>query len=273
MKITILVDNNHLRDDLEVKQAFSAIIEDEDKKFLFDTGMQGEVIGNADKLGVDLSNLDYLVFSHGHSDHTGGSRNVLIPYLNRTKKPKILACSGFFNQRRKIYPTIEEIGSNDLETFMKTNFEVILMEQPHRLTNNLIFLGKIERTIDFEGKNSLGEVKMPSGEYVDDYIDDDTAMAYDSKHGLIVISPCAHSGICNTVKYAQKIMGKNKMTDVIAGTHLKDASNELIEKTIETLRKMGVNRAHFCHCTGKAMGHIKTLMNCENTGSGLVLEY
>lgn len=78
MKITILVDNTALFDRyFTAEHGFSAFIETSDCRVLFDTGYSGAAIANAEKLGIDLLNLDYIILSHGHIDHTGGLYHLL----------------------------------------------------------------------------------------------------------------------------------------------------------------------------------------------------
>lgn len=74
-KIVIIVDNNRLREDLETRWGLSIYVETPYNKILFDTDTDPNVLArNAGKLGIDLSNIDCVVISHAHGDHTGGLR-------------------------------------------------------------------------------------------------------------------------------------------------------------------------------------------------------
>ena len=78
MKLTVLVDNNTIIDRYFLAEpGLSFFIQDEDKTVLFDTGYSGIFLDNAHKMGLDLANLDYLVFSHSHLDHTWGSDRLI----------------------------------------------------------------------------------------------------------------------------------------------------------------------------------------------------
>lgn len=72
MKIKIIIDNDTLDNNLITEEGFSAYIISDNKKILLDTGEYGNIIGNAKKLGINLLDLDYIVLSHGHHDHTNG---------------------------------------------------------------------------------------------------------------------------------------------------------------------------------------------------------
>lgn len=82
MKITTLVENSCVSKDLEAVHGLSFLIETEGTKILMDMGPGEEFLRNADKLGINISDVDYAVISHGHNDHGGGLRSFL------KKKPK-----------------------------------------------------------------------------------------------------------------------------------------------------------------------------------------
>jgi 7,8-dihydropterin-6-yl-methyl-4-(beta-D-ribofuranosyl)aminobenzene 5'-phosphate synthase len=73
IRIVVLVDNNPYRSGLETAWGLSVYVDAWRAKFLFDTGPDPNVlICNAEKLGVDLSEIEFVVISHVHGDHTGG---------------------------------------------------------------------------------------------------------------------------------------------------------------------------------------------------------
>jgi 7,8-dihydropterin-6-yl-methyl-4-(beta-D-ribofuranosyl)aminobenzene 5'-phosphate synthase len=76
--MTILYDNYAFQQGTISDWGFSCLIEGMEKKILFDTGTQGSILRqNIDYLGVNLSDLDLVVISHNHKDHTGGLDSVL----------------------------------------------------------------------------------------------------------------------------------------------------------------------------------------------------
>ena len=76
--ITIVYDNNEFDKKLKTAWGFSCLVELEDKNILFDTGGDSPtLLGNMEKLGIDLKKVDIIVLSHIHGDHTGGLTGVL----------------------------------------------------------------------------------------------------------------------------------------------------------------------------------------------------
>ena len=73
LTLTVLVDNTTLTDRYFAGEpGLSFLIRTAEKKILFDTGYSGLFLANAEKMGISLRDLDYVVLSHGHLDHTGG---------------------------------------------------------------------------------------------------------------------------------------------------------------------------------------------------------
>jgi 7,8-dihydropterin-6-yl-methyl-4-(beta-D-ribofuranosyl)aminobenzene 5'-phosphate synthase len=67
--------------------------------------------------------------------------------------------------------------------------------------------------------------------------------------GLVVVTGCAHAGIINTVKYAQKLTG-TKLHAVIGGFHLVNAAPETIERTLADMKVIDPDYTVPAHCTG-----------------------
>ena len=76
-KITTLVENCVYGRKLQAEHGLSLYIETSGHRLLFDTGASDLFIRNARLLHIDLQKVDYLILSHGHSDHTGGLRYFL----------------------------------------------------------------------------------------------------------------------------------------------------------------------------------------------------
>lgn len=76
-KITTLVENCVYGRKLQAEHGLSLYIEIQGNRILFDTGASDLFIRNARLLHIDLQKVDYLILSHGHSDHTGGLRYFL----------------------------------------------------------------------------------------------------------------------------------------------------------------------------------------------------
>ncbi len=86
MKITIIYDNTTVNEELHPDWGFAALIEYQQKKILFDTGANGEILlANMEKLGINPEIIADVVISHAHFDHTGGPS----AFLNKNNRVKV----------------------------------------------------------------------------------------------------------------------------------------------------------------------------------------
>jgi len=77
-----------------------------------------------------------------------------------------------------------------------------------------------------------------------------TSAGFNVKEGLVVLSSCAHRGIVNAVKQAQRMTGIEKVHAVIGGCHLINAKQEQILKTVADIRAINPDYIVPTHCTG-----------------------
>jgi len=258
LSLTVLVDNSASTDrDLSGEDGLSFFIETEGTKILFDTGLSGLFLANAEKLATGLRDLDYVVLSHGHIDHTGG-----LPALSRhlagtgpdtppAKKPQLAA------HPRCFWPKEKDGRMNGSIIGMDEagqNFLLRLSGEPAWITDDLVFLGEIPRRFPFEeGTDGDRKIHRPDGTIVPDELIDDTALAFRSAEGLVVITGCSHAGICNITEYAREVCDEKKVADIIGGLHLLAPTPRRLQKTGKYLNRLHLNALHACHCTSPAV--------------------
>ncbi len=277
MKLRVLVDNNTISR-MHGEWGLTFFIEDTNKKILLDVGSSNLFIENADKMNIDLSKLDYVAISHGHHDHTWGIQYLVRLFftkaIQKQERPHIVAHPQAFSSK---------IGQNDTNTWefgsmiseyeLSRNFNLNLSKEPVWLTDNLVFLGEIKRQNDFENKKPIGKI-IENDVLKDDYVIDDTALAYKSAKGIVVITGCSHSGICNIIEQAKEVCGDDRIIDVIGGLHLLNPSKEQLEGTLNYMEHIKPKVLHPCHCTDlKSKIALAQVAKVEEVGVGLELEY
>ena len=253
LSLTVLVDNTTLTDrDFMGEAGLSFFIETAEKKILFDTGLSGLFFTNAEKMGIRLRDLDFLILSHGHIDHTGGlvalARNLAGATEGKQPRlPHLIAHPRCFWQKEK---DGVKNGSSMSEDEARRQFPANLSAKPVWITDDLVFLGEIPRRFAFEkGDPGKRTIHTPGGNTEPDYLTDDTALAFRSAKGLVIITGCSHAGICNITEYAREICGENRVADIIGGLHLISPKPKQLAKTGKYLNRLHLDALHACHCT------------------------
>jgi 7,8-dihydropterin-6-yl-methyl-4-(beta-D-ribofuranosyl)aminobenzene 5'-phosphate synthase len=278
MHLTVLLDNNTFIDRYFLAEpGVSYFIETDGKRILFDTGYSDAFIRNAQKMGIDLLDVDIVVLSHGHLDHTWGLSPLIQLYTQAmiekraVKRPHLVAHPDVFASRR--LGEIPEIGSMLPAEKLALFFDLQFSRTPIQLTEHLTFLGEIERVTDFEAQTPLGTL-VENGVGRPDILRDDSALVYQAPDGLVIITGCSHSGICNIVAAAQAFTGEQRVVDIIGGFHLLQPSEQQLQGTIEFLSAVQPGCVHACHCTDLCSKiTLAGSLLLKEVGVGLVLAY
>ncbi len=293
MKLSVLVDNNTLIDRYYLGEpGVSYFIETEQSRVLFDVGYSDAFLRNAHTLGIDLLRSDTLVLSHGHIDHTGGLDVLLKEYMEARferscdKVPRLVAhpdafLPKFLEPGSTDSPGIS-IGSSLGQELLSRSFQLHSSREPLWLDDRLVFLGEIDRIMDFEQPGPIGyraargEAGSTDNVYPlqpDDLLDD-TALAYLADEGLVIITGCSHAGICNIVESARRITGIERVVDIIGGFHLQNPPAAQLYGTVEYLGSLNLSSLRACHCTDlHSKIALSTVAPLKEVGSGLVIEY
>lgn len=269
MKLKVLVDNNTYIDQYYYGEpGVSYYIEDEDSKILFDVGYSDLFLKNIYKFNLNLKDINTIVISHGHDDHTGGLKY----YFNEELKKDDISIIAHPNAfKEKVFDNIK-ICSPLLEDKLNEKCNLILSKKPIKISKNVIFLGEIPQLNDFENREVIGRQKN-NNDYDLDYVFDDSALCYKNKNGIYIITGCSHSGICNIIEYAKKVCNNSRVLGVIGGFHLFEI-NHRVKKTIDYLKNNDIKELYPCHCTSLYVKAemLKTLPINE-VGVGLELEW
>ena len=223
------------------------------KNILFDVGPVAEpVIYNAKKLNLRLPDVDMIVLSHCHFDHTAGLAGVIteigheVPIFghpdifrpNFTLKPEFMNYGMVAENRRE---NIEQLGGYFILT--KSAIEPI---------PGFMITGEVERSTVFEETGGVSCFTIDAeGNLVPDKLKDDYSVVINLKDkGIVIITGCGHAGPINIIKHSIKISGVDKLEGVIGGFHLLQAGEKRIDLTIEEFKKYKLKWIAPMHCTG-----------------------
>lgn len=262
------------------------------KRIIFDTGgPNATFLHNADIRGYGLHDVDVIILSHWHYDHTGGLCKILerieceIPvithksarlerFFKRTKDVRdqdlkgktreqissLLSSSKIVNQL-----PIDESQINSLTGRIEYHDnDIELMNIPGL---KIIISGEIKRNHieeDFHGFYSLQE-----GVLQEDKIMDDKCLIFEFEENAVILNGCCHSGLMNTIDHVKSI-SKKPISHIIGGFHMAGASDKSVENTIEYLSIIDKHEEPLylfpLHCTGERFFEIlgkKQVKNIE----------
>jgi 7,8-dihydropterin-6-yl-methyl-4-(beta-D-ribofuranosyl)aminobenzene 5'-phosphate synthase len=235
------------------------LADDNHKQILFDTGpSELALLNNIEYLKVDLSQIDTIVLSHGHWDHTGGLKAL----LDRLNYP-ILICHPQALESKILKQKTDE-GIKEYEIglpgeisldILNEKAKVLAIRQPYELIGELVMTtGQIPRRNDFEEiSGRLKKVKtFKNSRKIPDMIEDDLSLIVQLEdNSLVILTGCCHAGIINTIDKVKEITGSSKIFAIIGGLHLHDASDKRLKKTIEALTPYStLSHLSPMHCTG-----------------------
>jgi len=250
IRVTVLVENTAFGRHTLGEHGLAYWIEAGEHRVLFDTGQTPEsLLHNAEHLSIDLSTADAVVLSHGHYDHTGGLESV----LELTDKAKIFLHPGALKRRysRQKDGKVLAIGIPPGMTEAHIRSQTASLAWTDGVTElvpGIHVTGYVHRENDFEDTGGAffldEECRHP------DPIEDDQAVFFDTSEGTVVLLGCAHAGVVNTLRSVRAETGGRPIHTVIGGMHLVNASPERMDRTIDALRELDVERLAPAHCTG-----------------------
>jgi len=262
MKVHILVDNKvvDLRPPgMKAEWGFSAYIESEEP-VLLDSGQSDLAFRNMLIKGIEFP--EKIVLSHGHYDHTGGLMSMLRP------KMKLYTHPHAFLPR---YYKGMHVGIPFVRERIESLAEVVEVAEPSEIAKNVWMLGEIPRK--HEEAVLEDSYIIVEGKKQEDRILDDTSLAVKTEDGVLLILGCCHSGLRNTVEWAEEVVG-DEVKFVVGGTHLIAFKPDELPEIIRWIDNK-VERIAPCHCTGIAYEFVLKERLGEKyvmVGSGSVFE-
>jgi 7,8-dihydropterin-6-yl-methyl-4-(beta-D-ribofuranosyl)aminobenzene 5'-phosphate synthase len=238
MKWTVLSDNRSSDPALETEHGLSILLTTERHKILLDTGASDLFIRNAELLGIDLSDVDYVFISHGHSGHAGGLRYI----LEHNRQAKVIvspdAMNGhFFSKRGNLHSITAEWPEIDED-------RLILIDQTCEVAEGLHVIAHILQNHPTPKGNQNLYVQNADGEYIHDDFRHELALYIDG----LLFTGCAHSGLENILAACPW-----PVHTVVGGFHLLDGQ-EAEEELAALAQRLKINYPntlfYTSHCTG-----------------------
>lgn len=252
---TLVEDREGHRDALKLEHGISVYVRTDRASLLFDTGQSDAFLHNAHLFRVDLHQVDKVVVSHGHYDHSNGVEALVHSGHSRFE---LFVGAGFFDPKYKL------IGVT--RTYLGPSFDRVWLKE-HGVSLQVIDASPMEIAPEmwlvrgFERPNP-GETDRPDfiverdGQVEVDDFRDEIALVVRDSGALVVVVGCSHPGIVNMLSTVQKHFSE-PIKVVLGGFHLLHSDAPRIDRVADYLNSLEPDLVGACHCTGS--GAFKTL--------------
>lgn len=259
MILKTLVENTSVSSDFKNKHGLCFYIETDNHKILFDLGKNGLFLENAKKMGIDISDIDTVIISHGHIDHGG----ALKLFLENNHSAKVyIRDNAFYKHYTKFLGFKIDVG---IDSSLKNHPQVVLTKKRMVIDDELILFSDVDTRECIPTSNNTLFSKTGKSTSIDDFSHEQSLIILEIEK-LILIAGCSHAGIINIKNKAEHIVN-NKITCVVGGFHLynpiskRTESNALIQEIAERLNDNSTCY-YTCHCTGeKAFYKMKEVLS------------
>ena len=236
---------------------FSALVETGGKRILFDTGGRPDtVLKNAHELGIDLSDVEDVILSHDHWDHTMGLVTLRRELMKINPKALCRAHVGRGIFLERVFPPGWGSGQPLTMAQIKQDYEAlggtfIEYAEPKEFLPGVWLTGPVPRSYPEKNWSPGVRLRNPTGPgLIEDTIPEDQALVLDSGKGLVVLTGCGHAGVINILDYARKTVRPAPVYALLGGLHLYAAKGDTLEWTAGKLKEFGVQQILGAHCTG-----------------------
>ena len=231
------------------------VVNAQSHSFLFDFGtdFQG-VKRNIGLLKIDLKRIEAMALSHDHFDHQAALVELLIdkradiPHGIPFYVGEQIFAGSYMRTSNDHVASLLALKREDIEKLGLVKITEIKL--PTLIVPGAYLIGKINQTTDYEKIPPVFLTKRGDQLVQDDFIGEQAIVLNAKGKGLVVISGCAHRGIVNTVRQAQKMTGIEQIHAVIGGFHLTGAKPESIQRTIADIKAIHPDYIVPIHCTG-----------------------
>ena len=251
-RLDIRILSTMLADEGFGEWGFAALVEVDGRRMLFDTGANEDTVQrNLKVLGLGLSDVEVVILSHNHADHTTG----LLPLRRQfvAKSPAALgtvfAGHGIFWPRITVKGQVDDRMGRLKQEYEATGGAIIDVAKPTEIMPGVWLTGPVPRVHPERNWSTVGKVRGEGGD-VEDTVPEDMTLVFQTEKGLVYLFGCGHAGVINTLEHTRKAIDPSPVKAVVGGLHLFNATDEHLAWTAGQLKAFGVQELVGAHCTG-----------------------
>ncbi len=267
---TVILTDNKAADGFSSEWGYSVYAEYNGKKFLIDTGASDKYLENAEKLGIDISCVDYAVLSHAHYDHSGGYGS----FFEKNKKAVLYIsenCGEDCYHKFGIFRKYIGIPSGTLERYRD---RIKYVGGAEKICDGVYLVAHTGKGLEKIGKKAH-LYRKSNGRLLPDDFCHEQSVVFETENGLAVINSCSHSGLKNILDDIEYYLPGSHVCMTLGGLHLSKYSDSDVRKIAAEIKKLSIDKVVTGHCTGdKAYEILKEELGERviQTCSGMTLE-
>lgn len=251
MKVTVLIENTS-NNNLACEHGLSIFLEEQGRKMILDAGSTEAFWDNAKRLGIDLTEIDTGILSHGHYDHSGGLKRLFQNNTHVKVYARREAMESYFSGSGEMH----EIGIPQNVISYKERFELVddFLE---------LFPGVYLVPHNSKGLEKIGEksklYKMSQGEIVPDDFLHEQSLVFETERGLVIFNSCSHGGVENIIREVKESCGQKHVYAYVGGLHMKgkregkeicNFTEAEVDALCEVIEREDISYIYTGHCTG-----------------------
>ncbi len=244
VEMTVLTDNI-AAEELPGEWGLSILITADDRKILLDTGAGSLFAQNAERLGIDLSEVGAGVLSHAHYDHADGMDTFF--ELNRTAPFFVRegACENCYGIKEGVQKYIG-IRRGILAAYEN---RIQYIKGVYKIAEGIWLIP--HRKADYSSialRNNLYTIR--NGRCTPDDFSHEQSLVIDTGKGLIVLNSCSHTGMANILADIREMLGRNDIYAYVGGLHLFNLTDQELDVLCEEIKQTSISHIFTGHCTG-----------------------
>lgn len=254
MRIHVLIEDTPV-EGYKTEHGLSLMIEYNGKQYLLDAGTSDAFLENAEKMSIDVKNVQFSVLSHGHYDHSGGYAR----YLAENPEVKVYAMETAGGDYYS--------GNGGVIHYAGVPKDVLPV-----FANQFIFIHKVTQIAEdiylvphsTSGLEKLGERALLYKKCGEEYLPDDFAheqsLVFDTEEGIVIFNSCSHAGMPVIIEEVKKVFPGKAIYAFVGGLHMKGKRDseeicifpeEEMKEIAKYLKETGLKKLYTGHCTGK----------------------
>lgn len=251
MKIYVLADNTD-GSGLKGEWGLSFYIEYNGKTVLLDAGLSPLFAVNADRMGLDLNNVDYAVLSHAHDDHANG----LEKFFELNDHAMLYVAGGCEENCYDRHGLFFKYAGVPRGIMSRHADRIIKADADMMIADGIRLLGHTTPGLEKLGLMEKMYLKQGFMKYVPDDFRHEQSLIFETDDGVVVFNSCSHAGADNIVNEAAQVYPGRKILAMIGGFHLFNKSDEYVRAFARRLEDAGAVHIYTGHCTGQKAWNI-----------------